>query len=155
MECTPRFTVGGMSKSQTASNRWTVAALASRVGVTGDTIRYYERAGLLPEPARTAGGYRIYLTDSIDRLHFIQGAQRLGLRLREIRDLLAIRDTGTCPCEPAEILLRRRIVEIDAEMSRLTRLRKDLDHMVKHLPGADCIDPAPGTWQRQGGESNE
>ncbi|MGH8829087.1 MAG: MerR family transcriptional regulator, partial [Jiangellaceae bacterium] len=59
-----------------------VAELAAAVGVGRDTIRYYERSGLLPPPRRTESGYRSYDLDAIDRLKFIQGAQRLGLRLR-------------------------------------------------------------------------
>jgi DNA-binding transcriptional MerR regulator len=125
----------------------TVAALAKRTGMSPDTIRYYERIGLLAPPARTAAGYRQYAETEIDRLQFVQGAQRLGLRLREIRDLLAVRDTGVCPCEPAETMLRRRIVEIDAELRRLTALKGDLVEMVENLPGPACVDPAPGTWQ--------
>src|SRR3954454_22199301 len=90
-----------------------VAELASTVGLAPDTIRYYERAGLLPPPERTAAGYRSYGAGAVDRLRFIRGAQRLGLRLGDIRDRLAIRDTGTCPGEPAEQLLRRRMAEVD------------------------------------------
>jgi hypothetical protein len=68
----------------------------------------------------------------------------LGLRLREINDLLAVRDTGRCPCEPAETLLRRRIGEIDAGLARLSALRAELVAMADRLPGPDCPDPAPG-----------
>lgn len=93
-----------------------IAELAELVGVSTDTVRYYERAGLLPPPPRTPSGYRAYQPTAVDRLRFIQGAQRLGLRLRDIGDLLSIRDTGVCPCEPAEQLLRRRLDEVDAEM---------------------------------------
>jgi DNA-binding transcriptional MerR regulator len=82
----------------------------------------------------------------VDRLQFIRGAQRLGLRLAEIRDLLAVRDTGVCPCEPAELLLRRHLEEIDSEMRRLARLREDLVGMLAHMPGPACPDPEPGTW---------
>lgn len=123
-----------------------VAQLAARVSVSPDAIRYYERAGLLPPPARTASDHRRYDEAAVDRLRFIQGGQRLGLRLREIRDLLAVRDTGTCPCGPAEELLRTRIVEIDAELARLTALRADLVAMADALPGDSCPDPEPGTW---------
>jgi MerR-like DNA binding protein len=101
---------------------------------------------LLPAPPRTAGGYRAYDADAVDRLRFIQGAQRLGLRLREIAELLAVRDTGECPCEPAEQLLSRRLAEIDAEMARLAALRSELTHMVTAIPAGDCPPPAPGTW---------
>ena len=72
-----------------------VAQVAARVGVRPDTIRYYERAGLLPPAPRTAGAHRRYGEDTVDRLRFIQDAQRLGLRLRDIATLLTVRDTGT------------------------------------------------------------
>jgi DNA-binding transcriptional MerR regulator len=122
-----------------------VRELANSVGVPADTIRYYERAGLLPPPARTSSGYREYPPATVDRMLFIQGAQRLGLRLRDIRDLLAVRDTGICPCEPAEVLLRRRLDELDAEMRRLATLRGELVRMLDGLP-AGCPDPVPGSW---------
>jgi DNA-binding transcriptional MerR regulator len=123
-----------------------VGELAKTVGLTPDTVRYYERAGLLPPPARTPAGYRAYDTDAVDRLRFIQGAQRLGLRLQNIADLLAIRDTGACPCEPAEQLLRRRLAELDAEMARLAQLRAQIVAMVDALPTAQCPPLTPGTW---------
>lgn len=135
-----------------------VAELAAAGGVSPDTIRYYERAGLLPAPARTAAGYRRYGPEALDRLRFVRGAQRLGLRLREIRELLAVRDTGVCPCEPAEALLRQRIAEIDTELARLTALRSELVAMADALSPAGCDpdthpsacacppEPAPGTW---------
>jgi DNA-binding transcriptional MerR regulator len=123
-----------------------VAQLATAVGVSGDTIRYYERSGLLPSPERTPTGYRAYGTDAIDRIRFIQGAQRLGLRLKDIADLLAIRDTGQCPCEPAEQLLRRRLAELDAEIAKLQALRTAMVAMADALPSATCPPPTPGTW---------
>jgi MerR family transcriptional regulator, mercuric resistance operon regulatory protein len=126
--------------------RLSTAQLARAVDVPIDTIRYYERVGLLPEPPRTTGAHRRYPATAVDRLQFIRGAQRLGLRLAEIRDLLAVRDTGVCPCEPAELLLRRHLDEIDSEMRRLSRLRADLTGMIAHMPGPTCPDPEPGSW---------
>jgi DNA-binding transcriptional MerR regulator len=123
-----------------------VAELAAAAGVAPDTIRYYERSGLLEPPPRTAGGYRRFPPETVDRLRFIQGCQRLGLRLRDIGDLLSIRDSGTCPCEPAEVLLRRRVAEVDAELARLAALRSDLGRMLDNLPTAPCPEPVPGTW---------
>jgi DNA-binding transcriptional MerR regulator len=123
-----------------------VSALAERVGVRPHTVRYYERIGLLPPPARTRAEHRRYDQTAVDRLQFVQGAQRLGLALREINDLLAVRDTGRCPCEPAEVLLRRHIGEIDAEVARLSALRAELVAMADRLPSADCPDPVPGRW---------
>src|SRR4249919_2231353 len=92
-----------------------VAALAAQVGVGRDTVRYYERVGLLPDPPRTAGDHRRYSADAVDRLRFIQGCQRLGLRLEDIRNLLEVRDTGQCACTPAGDLLTARLAELDAE----------------------------------------
>jgi DNA-binding transcriptional MerR regulator len=125
-----------------------VAELAARVGVRPDTIRYYERVALLPAPPRTSGEHRRYGDDAVDRLLFIQGAQRLGLRLREIRDLLQVRDTGQCACEPAAVLLARRLHEIDTEIRRMTVLRADLAAMLTKIPGPDCPEPEPGKWVR-------
>lgn len=124
-----------------------MSALAKRVGIGADTVRYYEKAGLLPAPERTAVDYRSYDESAVDRLRFIQGGRRLGLRLREIKTLLEVRDTGQCPCEPAEQLLRHHIGEIDRELARLRALRRELAVMADQLPGPDCPDPAPGTWQ--------
>lgn len=124
----------------------TVSQLSKAGDVGPDTVRYYEKVGLLPTPVRSQAGYRQYEPGMVDRLRFIQGAQRLGLSLTEIRDLLAVRDTGTCPCEPAAPLLRRHIAELDEEMARLTALRAELVTMAGALPADDCPDPVPGTW---------
>src|ERR1700728_2647512 len=126
----------------------TVGQLAARAGVRADTIRYYERSGLLPEPNRTDGDQRRYGPADLDRMLFIRGAQRLGLRLAEIRELLAVRDTGACPCGPAETLLSEHLGEIDREIARLARLRAELSGMVAGLssPSGPCPDPVPGTW---------
>jgi DNA-binding transcriptional MerR regulator len=97
---------------------------------------------------RTAAGYRSYDAGALDRLRFIQGAQRLGLRLADIRTLLTVRDTGTCPCEPAEDLLRRRLAEIDADIARLTALRAEMAAMVDALPTASCPHRAPARGAR-------
>jgi DNA-binding transcriptional MerR regulator len=139
----------------TAARGLRVAELATAVGVRPDTVRYYERSGLLKPPLRTAAGYRSYDERAVDRMRFIQGAQRLGLRLADIRTLLTVRDTGTCPCEPAEDLLRRRLTEIDAEIARLTALRAEMAAMADALPTTSCPPPSPGSWcpPAEGGDS--
>ncbi len=106
---------------------------------------------------RTSGSHRRYGEETAERLRFIRGAQRLGLRLGDVQTLLAVRDTGSCPCEPADQLLRKRIAEIDAEMTRLLALRQELVRMTDGLadPAPGCPDPEPGTWcpPSEGGES--
>src|SRR4051794_15410786 len=133
----------------------TVAELAAAGRGPPDPVRYYEGSGLLKPPRRTAAGYRSYDAGALDRLRFIRGAQRLGLRLADIRTLLTVRDTGTCPCEPAEDLLRRRLAETDAEIARLTTLRAEMAAMADALPTASCPPPSPGTWcpPAEGGDS--
>jgi DNA-binding transcriptional MerR regulator len=123
----------------------TVSILAKRVGVPADTIRYYDRAGLLAPSARSAAGYRLYDEDAADRLRFIKGAQRLGLRLREIAELLAVRDRGACPCGHTQALVLRRVAEIDAEVTRLVDLRGELVGVAALCAPAVCPDRA-GAW---------
>jgi DNA-binding transcriptional MerR regulator len=120
-----------------------VSDLAGRVGLTPDTLRYYERLGLLPEPARSPSGYRQYDEELADRLRFIKGAQRFGLRLGEIKELLDIQDGGQCPCGHTQQLLRTRVVEVDQEMRRLEQLRADLVTMIER---ADCDAPSSMSW---------
>jgi len=128
-----------------------VGQLAARAGVRADTIRFYERTGLLPRPARTDGDHRRYGAADVDRLLFVRGAQRLGLRLAEIRALITVRDTGSCPCGPAEELLREHLAETEREIARLTALRGQLTGMLDGLSGpGGCPDPVPGTWQPPG-----
>ncbi len=121
----------------------TVSQLASRSGVSPDTVRYYEREGLLPPPERSPAGYRLYDETSSERVDFVRRAQGLGLRLREIRELLDISDNGSCPCGHTLDLLRARIDEIDAEVARLTELRSDLTGMLDRSPASDC----GGEWE--------
>jgi DNA-binding transcriptional MerR regulator len=121
-----------------------VSDLAGRVGLTAATVRYYERLGLLPTPERSPSGYRQYDEDDLaDRLRFIKGAQRFGLRLDEIRELLDIQDQGQCPCGHTQELLRTRVAEVDEEMRRLAGLRTDLVTMIER---ADCDDSASMSW---------
>ena len=73
----------------------TIGRLAKEVGINLDTVRYYERRGLLPKPPRTASGYRLFPAEAVRRLRFIRRAQEIGFSLRDIRDLLSLRATPT------------------------------------------------------------
>jgi MerR family transcriptional regulator, mercuric resistance operon regulatory protein len=122
----------------------TVSALADQVGLSADTVRYYERVGLLPEPARSTAGYRLYDQDVIGRLRLIKGAQRAGLRLREIGELLQVADQGQCPCGHTETLLRQRLAEVRTELERLRTLEADLVGLLKRQPDSSCPDMTAG-----------
>jgi DNA-binding transcriptional MerR regulator len=116
----------------------TVSALAGQAGLSADTVRYYERVGLLPEPPRSAAGYRLYEQDAVARLRLIRGAQRAGLRLREIGELLQVADQGQCPCGHTETLLRERLAEVRAELARLRALEADLTQLLEREPDRSC-----------------
>lgn len=111
-----------------------VSELADKAGVSADTVRYYEKEGLLPEPERTHSGYRQYDDQAVERLHFIRGAQTLGLKLIDIKQLLAIRDRGACPCGHTQQLLEQRVTEIDHEIRQLLALKRELQSM----EGLEC-----------------
>lgn len=116
----------------------TVSTLGKEVGLSADTIRYYEKAELLPAPERTEVGYRVYGEETADRLRFIKGAQQLGLRLREIRELLEVLDRGLCPCGHTEALLRQRISEIESEIAQLRDLKRQLARFLEQFPAEQC-----------------
>lgn len=116
-----------------------MSKLASQVGTSSDTLRYYERIGLLPEPARSSGGYRLYDDGAVERVRFIKRAQRFGLCLEEIGELLSIRERGMCPCGRTRRMLEAKVTELTEEMEGLRRLRDDIQHMIDdRLPEADA-----------------
>jgi DNA-binding transcriptional MerR regulator len=125
-----------------------VSKVGAEVGLTADTIRYYEKAGLLPDPDRTSSGYRVYDEDAIERLRFIKGVQRFGLRLREVRELLEVLDRGACPCGHAQALVERRLDEVDVEIAELSRVKEGLIRLAKELR-SESQDPATGQWPCQ------
>jgi MerR family transcriptional regulator, mercuric resistance operon regulatory protein len=116
-----------------------VSELAGLAGVSPDTIRYYEKEGLLPKPTRSPSGYRQFEEDSADRVRFIKYAQGLGLKLAEIRELLEIHDKGACPCGHTKMLLQRRLKEIDQEVARLGALKRDLAELAELECAGDKI----------------
>ncbi|MCA1674455.1 MAG: MerR family DNA-binding protein, partial [Actinobacteria bacterium] len=137
----------------------TVSKLAEQVGTSADTVRYYERIGLLPETERSPTGYRLYGDEAVERMRFIKRAQRFGLRLEAIAELLEVRQRGLCPCGHTRRLLEERVAELDEELSALARLRDDISQMIVELParaGADwqCssdlvqIGPGPRTKEQ-------
>ena len=103
-----------------------VSELASRAGITPDTVRYYGRFGLLPETGRTAAGHRYYDDTALERLRFIKRAQWFELRLEEIRELLEVFDGEMCPCGHTREVVLRRIAAIDDQRARLDEIRAAL-----------------------------
>src|SRR5579884_1959568 len=107
-------------------DHFTIGELAGRAGVTPDTLRYYERLGLLPAPARSNGGYRLYDASAEDRVAFIRKAQALGLSLAEVREVLRIAAAGTPPCAHVRAALGRRLRDVERRIAELESLRRTL-----------------------------
>lgn len=118
-----------------------IGELAQRAGTTAKTLRFYEAEGLLPEPGRTTAGYRDYDPDVVHRVTFIRDAQRAGFTLRQIGQVLDIRDSGEPPCEHVGQLIQQRITEVEQRLAELAQTRTHLQELAKRtgeLDPADC-----------------
>lgn len=104
---------------------FTTSQLADAAAVGPQTLRYYERRGLLPEPPRTPGGHRIYGTEHLQRLLFIQRAQTLGFHLQEIQDMLALQTREDT--EEVEKAVDRLIERVDGKLAALEAIRSSLE----------------------------
>ncbi len=120
----------------------TIGQLARRAGVNVETLRYYERRDLLPDPPRTSSGYRQYTPDAVRRIGFIKRAQQLGFTLHEIGELLALRVDPDANCDAVEERAEHAIERIDAKVAELARMRSALGELVTachaRCPTDDC-----------------
>lgn len=100
--------------------------IARRTGVSVDTLRHYERRGLLPPTARLSNGYRVYPTAALERVLLIQRALAVGFTLRELQQLLRARDGGHPPCAEVRALAARKLGEVDMQLENLAAFREAL-----------------------------
>lgn len=103
-----------------------IGALAQASGVSRDTLRFYEREGLLCPEGRSEGGYRLYSEGAFQRLRFIKQAQALGLSLEEIRAVLEVMHEGRPPCTNVRQILRQKVALLEERITQLTALRDAL-----------------------------
>lgn len=103
-----------------------VGEVARRAGLKARTVRFYEARGILPPARRAANGYRLYAPDAVDVLRFVRQSQRLGLSLKEIGEIIAIRRGGRPPCVHVKRLLQAKTAELDRRLEDLLQLRRDL-----------------------------
>jgi DNA-binding transcriptional MerR regulator len=122
-----------------------VGQLARLAGLKSDTLRFYERAGLMPKAERTAGGYRAYGPDAVERLHFIRKAQALGFSLDQIKRILRLRQSGSLPCDYVIELAEQRLKETDQELTRLEQFRTALGRYVRHWKRTASHDACAAT----------
>src|SRR5258706_1483124 len=104
----------------------TIGQVARQAGVGVETVRFYEREGLLEEPPRRASGYRQYSEQVVKRIHFIKRAQKLGFSLKEITELLTLRVDGQTSCEEVKQRTEAKIAEVEQKFSELQRIRQAL-----------------------------
>ena len=103
-----------------------IGQVARRAGVGVETVRFYEREGLLEEPPRRASGYRQYSEQVVKRIHFIKRAQQLGFSLKEITELLMLRVDGHTSCEEVKQHTEAKIAEVERKLVELQRMRQAL-----------------------------
>jgi len=103
--------------------------LAELAGVSADTLRHYERIGLLPSPQRSAGGYRLYAPAALDRVRLIRRARAIGFSLKELGGILRVREQGGAPCREVRAMAGDKLAALEhriEEMIELRRLLKDI-----------------------------
>jgi MerR family transcriptional regulator, mercuric resistance operon regulatory protein len=123
-----------------------IGIVANRAGVTPDTIRYYERLGLLPTPTRTRAGYRQYGEGIVNRLTLIRNAQQFGFSLRDIASFLSVREKGGRPCQEVRRAAESMLEAVDRQIAELVGTRNQLKQTLrlwdKTLAGTPEDQPA-------------
>ena len=117
-----------------------IGELADTAGVNTQTIRFYVRQRLLPEPRRGSNGYRVYDDASVSRILFIRRAQAAGLTLTEIARVVGLRDDGEVPCEHVAGLLRSRLDDVRARQAELAALGSELEQLIARSSELDPDD---------------
>lgn len=122
-----------------------IGELAKMTGCQVVTIRYYEKEGLLPEPERTGANYRLYGDEHIERLHFIRHCRHHGMKLSEIRELLAFKDNPKTDCGWINNMIEGHIANVTEQISSLTHLKGHLEELLhkcsgKHKHGCGILE---------------
>ena len=121
----------------------TIGQVAGRAGVGVETVRFYEREGLIPEPPRTPSGYRQYAPDAVVRIRFIKRAKELGFTLKEIKELLALRASPGARCEQVRRVAAEKIEDIDRKIEQLGSMRKALSRVTAECEGRRPVSECP------------
>ena len=113
-----------------------IGELAQQAGVSVQTVRFYERRKLLPEPIRKQSGYRQYSQNELKQLRFIRQAKSLGFSLDEIREIIRSRGRGQCPCTDVIAMAERHLREVGEQIEKLEKFKEELSRSIKHWKGA-------------------
>ena len=120
--------------------RMTIGKLAAAAGVGVETVRFYERKGLLQRPARPAGGFRVYPNDAVARLAFVREAQEVGFTLKEIRDLLMLRANPAADCAAVRGRAAAKLAQLESGIARFERMCAKLRELLSECPGRGELD---------------
>ena len=118
----------------------TISRAADEAGVGVETIRFYERMGLIEQPLRPSGGYREYDRETVERIRFIQQAQELGFTLREIGELLALKTDRKADCADVRNQAIAKRDEVECKIARLEEIRAALDAVIATCPGGGSLN---------------
>lgn len=124
------------------SGEMQIGELSKRTGVKVDTIRYYEKSGILPKPPRTAGGYRVYRDDDLNRLNFIVRCRQLGFSMRDIGNLLELVDEHDYTCADVRDMTLGHATVVRAKIADLQRLEAALRSIASKCTG-DKVPECP------------
>lgn len=125
------------------ANSLTIGRLAKEAGVNLETVRYYERQGLMPRPSRTPSGYRMYPAEDIRRLKFIKRAQELGFSLREVRELISLRVSATATTATLRTRAEEKIADIEAKIKTLESMKESLCKLTQSCRGCGPVSECP------------
>ncbi len=122
---------------------YSIGFIAKQSGISVETIRYYEKEGLIEAPDRKESGYRQYKDGAIERLSFIQQAKELGFSLKEIRELLSIKSDANMVCNDVKQLAQEKLSGIENKIKMLQRMRKSLKKLIDVCPGQAPLNECP------------
>ncbi len=117
--------------------RMKISDAAAASGCHLETIRYYERVGLMPPPARTASGYRAYRPAEVERLRFISRGRELGFSLEEIRSLVRLDDDSKMSCGDVDVIARTHLADIRQRIDELHRMATELERVIAECAGGE------------------
>src|SRR6266404_6100868 len=118
----------------------TIGEVARATGTHTETIRYYERIGLLPAPLRTAARYRIYCRSDVNRLAFVKRSRDLGSTIEEVRVLLALAQDVDQNCKEVDAIARHHLADVEGKIGDLRRLAKELRHLIGQCQGGSISE---------------
>jgi DNA-binding transcriptional MerR regulator len=116
-----------------------IGEVATRAGVSVDTVRFYERVGVLPAPERTGSGYRDYAAGTVERIRLTRRLQAIGFTLADASDALAAHDAGDATCESERWRLQAVLDRVDAQLAELTVLRDRIVAAQEACVAGDCM----------------